>query len=301
MVMLSGEQERNWPVSRAGTGGFPPLAVLPSQSGSTLPTSPHDPAASKYSDPPASLATNPRHQPNMRHLDRGDRGLVSAVSSLSESKLNALGLCLSIAINVKSPSPFDFLVIDDPIQSLDHEHETKFIDVIRDLVSHKKQIVLLSHNPVWLKQVRASCADLNGRAYEITGYTEAGPHIREIHWAENDQRLSTILGILNDQTADSVRLQHVEEEVRIVANQLAVDLLFKKTAQKKSAHSLNAEETKKILLSSGIEPAFANKIMSAFETVDPAHHAEKGYAPVRERIRTYYSWLKELQQIVNKS
>jgi hypothetical protein len=25
---LGGEKERNWPVSRAGTGGFPPLAVL---------------------------------------------------------------------------------------------------------------------------------------------------------------------------------------------------------------------------------------------------------------------------------
>ncbi len=226
------------------------------------------------------------------------RDLVSAVSSLSESKLNALGLCLSIAINVKSPSPFDFLVIDDPIQSLDQEHETKFIDVIRDLVKQKKQVVLLSHNPAWLKQVRVACADLNGRAYEITGYTEAGPQISEIHWAENNQRLSTILGILNDQTADSVRLQHAEEEVRIVANQLAVDLLFKKTAKKKSAHSLNAEETKKILLSCGIEAAFANKIMSAFETVDPAHHAEKGYAPSRERIKAYYSWLKDLQQKV---
>jgi len=229
------------------------------------------------------------------------RDLISAVSSLSESKLNALGLCLSIAINVKSPSPFEFLVIDDPIQSWDQEHETKFIDVIRELVKHKKQIVLLSHNLSWLKQVRVECADLNGKVYEITGYTEAGPQIREIHWAETSQRLSTILGIINDQATDSTRLQHAEEEVRMVANQLAVDLLLKKTGKKKGAHSLNAEETKKILLSCGIDPAFANKIMSVFETVDPAHHAGKGYAPVRERIRAYYSWLKELEQIVSKA
>ncbi len=229
------------------------------------------------------------------------RDLTSAVSSLSESKLNALGLCLSIAINVKSPSPFEFLVIDDPIQSWDEEHETKFIDVIRELVNNKKQVVLLSHNFRWLKQVRVACADLNGRAYQITGYTEAGPQISQIYWAETTQRLSTILGITNDQSADSTRLQHAEEEIRIVANQLAVDLLLKKTGKKKGAHSLNAEETKKILLSCGIDPAFANKITSVFETVDPAHHAGKDYAPIRERIRAYYSWLKELEQIVNKA
>jgi hypothetical protein len=41
--------------------------------------------------------------------------------------------------------------------------------------------------------------------------------------------------------------------------------------------------------------------MCAFETVDPAHHAGKGYAPIRERIRAYYDWLKELERIVNKA
>src|SRR5260370_40670018 len=59
------------------------------------------------------------------------KDLVSAGSSLSESKLNALGLCISIAINVKTPSPFDFLIIHDPNQSGDQEHDTKFIEVLR--------------------------------------------------------------------------------------------------------------------------------------------------------------------------
>jgi hypothetical protein len=215
--------------------------------------------------------------------------------------LNALGLCLSIAINVKAPSPFEFIVIDDPIQSWDDEHATKFIDVIRDLVNSKKQVILLSHNLPWLNQVRVACADLNGRAYQITGYTEAGPQISEIHWSETSQRLSTILGIINDRAADSTRLQQAEEEVRHVANQLTVDLLLKKSGKKKGAYSLNAEETKRTLLSCGIEPAFANRIMSAFQTVDPSHHAGKGHAPIRERIRTYYTWLKELEQIVSKA
>jgi hypothetical protein len=134
------------------------------------------------------------------------KDLVSAVSSLSESKLNALGLCISIAINLKEKSPFDFLIIDDPIQSWDKDHETQFIGVIRELVERGKQVVLLSHNGEWIKQVRTGCADFNGLYYEITGYTEDGPVIRSFPWVEPRQRLQTILALIEDQTADSVRL-----------------------------------------------------------------------------------------------
>jgi hypothetical protein len=229
------------------------------------------------------------------------RDLVSAVSSLSESKLNALGLCLSIAINVQSASPFDFLVIDDPIQSWDQEHETRFIEVIRELVNRGKQVVLLSHSDRWLKQVRSACSDLNGRYYEITGYTQTGPEISEFHWAETAQRLDTIIGILNDQLANTTRLQQAEEEIRIVLHQLTVDLHFKKSGKRRSAHSLNAEETRKLLLSCGVDPPFVNKIKSAFETVDPAHHAQADYSPTRERIKAYYAWSKELERIVKQA
>lgn len=110
--------------------------------------------------------------------------LVSAVSSLSESKLNALGLCVSIATNLKGESPFDFLIIDDPIQSWDAEHEIQFIEVIRRLVERGKQVILMSHNRKWIDMVRSGCRTINGRFYEITGYTEAGPHIAEISWVE---------------------------------------------------------------------------------------------------------------------
>ncbi|GAG70352.1 unnamed protein product, partial [marine sediment metagenome] len=102
------------------------------------------------------------------------KDLVSAVSSLSESKLNALGLCVSIATNLKGESLFDFLLIDDPIQSWDAEHEIQFIEVIKKLIERGKQVILLSHNRGWIDQVRSGCRTLNGSFYEITGYTEAG-------------------------------------------------------------------------------------------------------------------------------
>jgi hypothetical protein len=228
------------------------------------------------------------------------KDLVSAVSSLSESKLNALGLCINIAVNVKTVGLFDFLVIDDPIQSWDAEHETKFIEVIKELVQRGKQVVLLSHNHQWIKQVRAACADLNGIAYEITSFTKSGPQISEKPWAEIEQRFSTIKGIFDNPNADNIAIQQGEEEVRLVLTQLAVDLYYKKKGVRKSANNLNASKTKELLLAGGISADLANKLISSFDTVDSAHHSASNYSANRDRLRTYYDWLKSLQQEVKK-
>ena len=90
------------------------------------------------------------------------KDLPSAVSSLSESKLNALGLCVSVASNLKGESPFNFIIIDDPIQSWDAEHETQFIGVVRKLVERGKQVILMSHNKGWIEKVCQGCRTING-------------------------------------------------------------------------------------------------------------------------------------------
>ena len=227
-----------------------------------------------------------------------DKDLVSAVSSLSESKLNALGLCISFAINTKAPGPFDFLVVDDPIQSWDAEHETKFIEVVKELVARKKQVILFSHNDKWIKQVRVACAELNGTAYEITSYTKAGPCIIQIPWAEVEQRLATIKGIIDNPQADKIMLQQGEEEVRQVVTELAAELYFRTTGRKKNTNNLNASKTKELLLAGGISSDLTNRLISSFETVDDAHHAAPDYSADRSRLRAYYDWLKNLQNEV---
>lgn len=224
--------------------------------------------------------------------------LVSAVSSLSESKLNALGLCVSIATNLKGESPFGFLIIDDSIQSWDAEHETQFIQVIRKLVEHGKQVILLSHNKKWINMVRSGCRSINGRYYEITMYTQAGPHIKEILWETWKERLKEVDGIIKDPTATSVKLQHAEEEVRIVIAQLASEIYLKKKNILKSPHDLNSEKIRKILLECGVETKLVDRITQTFETTDPAHHAPVDYETQRPRLQTYHAWAHELGKLV---
>ena len=226
------------------------------------------------------------------------KDLVSAVSSLSESKLNALGLCISIAINLKEVSCFEFLIIDDPIQSWDRDHEMQFIEVIRELVDRGKQVVLLSHNSEWIKQVRVSCADLQGLYYEITGYTDDGPVIKEVSWVEPHQRLQTILAILQDQSADSVRLQQAEQELRQVFCQYTCILYEGLKGNAKNPAKLNAVKIKGLLTECAIEDVLVNAIMAIFETVDDAHHASPDYSPNRQKLHQYYGTAVRLSKAV---
>ena len=228
--------------------------------------------------------------------------LASAVSSLSESKLNALGLCMSIATALGSPGPWDFLILDDPIQSWDDDHEIQFVDVIRRLVEDEdRQVILMSHRDSWIDQVVAGCRSLNGTRYHIAGYSQDGPAITEGAWAGVDQRLKEALGIAQDSTASSVRLQQAEQELRITACQLAADAAKVKLARTVGAHGLNKDRARAILTEAGCDARLLDRVIATFNTTDDAHHAPKGYEPSRERIRQYHGALSELKNWIKKS
>jgi len=222
-----------------------------------------------------------------------DKDLVSAVSSLSESKLNALGLCLSVATNLKPECPFDFLFIDDPIQSWDEEHAAQFIEIVRKLIKKGKQVILLTHNKNWLGQLRTGCHSFNGFYYEIISYSKSGPNIVQKPWCSWTQRLDEIDAILKDETADTVRLQQAEEEIRLAVTDLTSALYSKTKGVKKDANKLNAREVRKCLVECNLPDDLIDRIDQTFETTDDAHHITD-YSPHRERIRRYHSYVHEL-------
>ncbi len=228
--------------------------------------------------------------------------LASAVSSLSESKLNALGLCVSIASAIRSPGPWGFLIIDDPIQSWDDEHETQFINVIRTLAeTDNKQVVVLSHKGTWAKQVCLGCRTLNGFHYEMTGYTKIGPHIAVMEWSTLDQRLREAEAIANDPTATSIKLQQGEEEIRFAACQLASQIAKEKLNRVTSAHNMNGKDVRAILVEAGVASDIVDCISATFVTADDAHHAPKSYAPNVQRIRQALAAIREVLKQTKKT
>lgn len=225
--------------------------------------------------------------------------LASAVSSLSESKLNALGLCVSIASALRAPGPWGFLIIDDPIQSWDDEHETQFVDVLRTLAaSEGRQLIVLSHKTSWAKQVCQGCRSLNGIHYELTGYRKDGPVVVEREWCPFDHRIREAESIAADTGATSDRLQQGEEELRLAACQLSAQIARETLHRITSPHNMNSADVRAILNEGGASAELVDRIAQAFVSADDAHHLPKNYQANRERISRGCNALREAKKLL---
>lgn len=226
--------------------------------------------------------------------------LVSAVSSLSESKLNALGLSIKISNNVKAGIPFGFLVIDDPVQSLDGDHAVQISTIICELVKdYGKQVILLSHNKNWLDQLIKGAQSINGIYYEMTGFNVLGPNLSIEEWKAWHRRLQDVKAICNNTSSTQIQLQQAEEEIRLAICDIASKVYYKKTGKMKSSHSLNETKIRNMLIESGIESGLVDRISQTFTTTDDSHHSGESYSANRERIRHYHSWVHELAKELN--
>jgi hypothetical protein len=122
--------------------------------------------------------------------------------------------------------------------------------------------------------------------------------IAEVPWAEAKHRLNVIDGILKNPHAGPVELQQAEEEIRLVINQLAGELNFKKFGAVINTKNMTPDKVQKTLLACGVDKGVTTKLVAAFGTVDPAHHSQADYAPSKERIREYYGRATSLAETV---
>ncbi len=75
-----------------------------------------------------------------------------AYKYLSESQLNSFGLAVFLASVNRFNSDFNFVVLDDIINSFDGNKRLKVVNLIKDeLSSH--QLLILTHDRVWMKQI----------------------------------------------------------------------------------------------------------------------------------------------------
>jgi hypothetical protein len=119
-----------------------------------------------------------------------------------------------------------------------------------------------------------------------------------VDWTSVDQRLHEVLDIINDPTASIVKLQQAEEEIRLVAHQLAAETAKRKLKRDRSPHNMNSRDIRAILVEAGCPTILTDKVNAVFSTVDDAHHVPKDYQPSAERIRQYRETLLELKRWV---
>jgi uncharacterized protein YoxC len=220
-----------------------------------------------------------------------DKRLPSAVSSLSESKLNALGLSMSIANCVKGGNTFSFILIDDPVQSLDEGHSDQVVGVIRKLAEdHQKQVILLSHDLGWINKVRRQCRTLNGYYYEIATYTQNGPNILRKPWAATNERFDEIKSWLNKPSGmSSKEKQMVANEFRLLYNELTAEIYRAKTGESRNPDKFNGAIIRDLLIKSDIPTTKVDQIDAAYSAVNAPHH-QTSYGEPIEKLREYLKY-----------
>jgi exonuclease SbcC len=67
---------------------------------------------------------------------------------LSYGNTNSAALALFMALHLSAPSELQWLIFDDPVQSMDDIHVANFAAIIRQLAFvHHRQVVIAIHQP----------------------------------------------------------------------------------------------------------------------------------------------------------
>ncbi|SRR5216684_1470936 len=218
---------------------------------------------------------------------------MSAAANLSECQLNCLGLSFWLMRATTPKSCSGFILLDDPVQSMDDAHCEAFISrVIPDLCD-KKQVIVLSHERRLIDRIR----DLNkGRptiVYHYDDYDKAGPSItQQVNLAV---MLREVEGLAKGNEPN--RSQAVDK-LRKLVEQFVRDLHLKQIGQPVPAQYDSAKPSELLELYRQIPNTLPDEYQRLKDTVDfasSAHHQAAGYAvPVTTNITPHVERLRNL-------
>jgi hypothetical protein len=103
------------------------------------------------------------------------KGMMAA-PNLSGSQLNCIGISVYLATCTRRESPFQFVLFDDPIQSMDDDHTQAFKkQVIDKLLKQGLQVILLTHMDNFADDVGRLYRGDDPLIYRMDNYTQSGP------------------------------------------------------------------------------------------------------------------------------
>lgn len=101
---------------------------------------------------------------------------MNPVSCFSESHMNCLCLSIYFSQRVLNNPYWKFVMLDDPIQSMDDDHAKNLIRILTE-IAKDKQVIVLSHNAKFCQDFRDLFYGTDYLFYEFSGYSKNGPRI----------------------------------------------------------------------------------------------------------------------------
>lgn len=221
---------------------------------------------------------------------------MSAASNLSECQLNCLGLSMWLMRATTPASPFGFVLLDDPVQSMDDDHTEAFIaDVVPHLLDqHGKQVIVLSH----VKRITERLRELNGaralKLYHYDSYARGGPTITE--QIALQKLLTEIKGAAKGNEENRA---YAVDRIRVLSERFIRDLHLQVMGIPASSPTYDRATASQLLplfqTITGTLPTEHAGLRDTVQFCDPAHHTQVGYAvPTLSNIQPHIGRMEQL-------
>jgi hypothetical protein len=222
---------------------------------------------------------------------------VYSASGKSECQLNCLGLSFWLVRATTAGSPFGFIVLDDPVQSMDDDHCEAFLGTVVPSLcdDHKKQVIVLSHERKLIDRLRDLNKDRDVIVYHYDTYEKTGPSITpQINLAV---MLAEVKSLAKGNEANR---SSAVDKLRKLGEQFIRDLHLKQTGMPAPPEYDDAKPGELLELFrsiSGTLPDEHARLKDTFDFAAPAHHQPAGYVgPVMTNIMPHIDRLRSLMK-----
>lgn len=223
---------------------------------------------------------------------------MSAAANLSECQLNCVGLAMWLMRATTPTSPFGFVLLDDPVQSMDDDHTEAFIsDIVPHLLDdHGKQVIVLSHVKRITERLRELNQNRQTKLFHFDSYDRGGPVITE------QIRLRMLLAeIKGAARGNAANREYAVDRIRVFVEQFIRELHLNVMGQPAPPCYDNATAAKLLPLFQTITGTTPQEHVGLRDTVrfsDPAHHTQVGYSvPLATNIQPH---VDRLENLLNK-
>jgi len=216
---------------------------------------------------------------------------INAAACLSECQLNCLGLSIHFTRALSPGSPFGFLLLDDPVQSMDDDHcQALIIDVLKKLFEEGKQIIVISHVAGLIDDIWETYYDKQPRRLRISDFQISGPTIEDAETLDSALKRAVSLSKGNE---DNRRLS-----VKVVRR--CVELLIRANCRKTGSQPPPDSSTAKAMIPyfqtcPGTNPTQTQELQATINFSNPGPHTQQGWTPpTQPQIKPHIDRLNQI-------
>ncbi len=215
---------------------------------------------------------------------------INAAACLSQCQLNCLGLSVHLMRTLTQGSPFTFVLLDDPVQSMDDDHcQALIVDVVKALLDRGTQVIIFSHVQGLVDSIWETYYDRQPLRLRIEDFAKSGPRIGI---AETLQKTIQKAGQMAAGNEDNRRLA-----VKVVRR--AVELLIRDTCRHTYSpplpHDANVANMLPFFQSCpGTTPQQSQGLRETARFANPGPHTQVGWpVPTTVQIMPHIDRLRE--------